>query len=84
MTTVDVDFFSLDQQLKLWERNWSEGLAKEAVWLSGVVERFEDAELEFREDGYLIGSGRVESGARQFKTRFTGPVCVGVGTGLNV
>ena len=29
--------------------------------------------LEFREEGYLIGSGMVESGAKQFKARFTGP-----------
>jgi hypothetical protein len=29
--------------------------------------------LELREDGWLIGSGMVESGAKQFKHRFTGP-----------
>lgn len=29
--------------------------------------------LQFREEGYLIGSGMVESGAKQFKARFTGP-----------
>ena len=29
--------------------------------------------LECREEGYLIGSGVVESGAKQFKARFTGP-----------
>jgi hypothetical protein len=29
--------------------------------------------LEFREEGYPIGSGMVESGAKQFKARFTGP-----------
>lgn len=28
---------------------------------------------EFREDGYPIGSGTVESGVKQFKTRLTGP-----------
>jgi hypothetical protein len=28
--------------------------------------------LEFREDGYLIGSGTVESGCKQFKSRFCG------------
>lgn len=28
--------------------------------------------LELREDGWLIGSGMVESGAKQFKHRFTG------------
>jgi len=29
--------------------------------------------MELREDGYLIGSGVVESAAKQFKARFTGP-----------
>jgi hypothetical protein len=29
--------------------------------------------LEFREDGYPIGSGTVESGVKQFKQRLTGP-----------
>lgn len=29
--------------------------------------------MELREDGYLIGSGVVESAAKQFKKRFTGP-----------
>jgi hypothetical protein len=28
---------------------------------------------ELREEGWLIGSGMVESGAKQFKARFTGP-----------
>lgn len=28
--------------------------------------------MELREDGYPIGSGMVESGAKQFKARFTG------------
>ena len=29
--------------------------------------------LELREEGWLIGSGMVESGAKQFRDRFTGP-----------
>lgn len=29
--------------------------------------------MEFREDGFPIGSGMVESAAKQFKARFTGP-----------
>jgi hypothetical protein len=29
--------------------------------------------LEFRENGFPIGSGMVESAAKQFKARFTGP-----------
>ena len=31
------DIFPLDQQLKIWERHWSEQVAKQAVWLSGLV-----------------------------------------------
>lgn len=30
-------FSPLDQQLKLWEKHWSEQIAKQAVWLSGLV-----------------------------------------------
>ena len=29
--------------------------------------------LEMREEGWLIGSGMVESGGKQFKARFSGP-----------
>ncbi len=29
--------------------------------------------LEFREEGYVLGSGVVESEAKQYKARFTGP-----------
>jgi hypothetical protein len=29
--------------------------------------------LEMREEGWLIGSGSVESAAKQYKARFTGP-----------
>ncbi len=29
--------------------------------------------LELREEGWPIGSGMVESGAKQYKDRFTGP-----------
>jgi len=30
-------------------------------------------DMEFREDGFPLGSGMVESAAKQFKARFTGP-----------
>ena len=29
--------------------------------------------LDMRTEGWLIGSGTVESGAKQYKARFTGP-----------
>jgi hypothetical protein len=35
---VRAGFFPLDEQLKLWEKNWSEGVIQDAVWLSGIVE----------------------------------------------
>jgi len=37
VTAVRAVFFPLDEQLKLWAKNWSEGVAKQAVWLSGMV-----------------------------------------------
>jgi len=46
-------FFPLDEQLKLWDKNWSEGVAKEAVWLSGVVGSFEKAEETMKRIGHL-------------------------------
>lgn len=33
-------FFPLDEQLKLYDKHWSEGVVKEAVWLSGVVDSY--------------------------------------------
>ena len=39
--------------------------------------------LEFREEGYVIGSGMVESEAKQYKARFTGPGMRWSRTGLN-
>ena len=34
---VGAGFSPLNEQLKLWERHWSEQIAKQAVWLSGMV-----------------------------------------------
>ena len=36
-TAVRAVFSPLDEQLKLLTRNWSEGVVKQAVWLSGIV-----------------------------------------------
>jgi len=38
-------FFPLDEQLLLWEKHWSEQVAKQAVWLSGLVPYEEAAEI---------------------------------------
>ena len=41
MSTVNVGFFPLDEQMELRGRDWSEGLEREAVWLSGVACSYE-------------------------------------------
>jgi hypothetical protein len=38
---VKVGFFPLDQQLEVSGRAWSEGVEREAVWLSGAISSFE-------------------------------------------
>ena len=72
MTTADVDFSPLDQQLELWEKNWSGGLVKEVVWLSGVVDSFEEAERVLHRIGHVSMSDstvwrRVERWGEQFR-----------------
>lgn len=39
--------------MKLWEKHWSEGVAKEAVWLSGVLDSYEEAEAVMSRVGHL-------------------------------
>jgi dihydroneopterin aldolase len=46
-------------------------LHKEAAYLDTHKRRMQY--LELREEGYVIGSGMVESGGKQFKSRFCGP-----------
>ena len=53
MTSVGLGFFPLDQQLELWEKHWSEGLVKQAVWLSGTVASFEQAEETLARIGHI-------------------------------
>ena len=45
-------------------------LEKEAAYLAEHHRRMQY--LELREDGFVIGSGMVESGGKQFKSRFCG------------
>lgn len=47
------------------------GLRQEAGYFEGQKRRMNY--LEMRMEGWLIGSGTVESGAKQYKERFTGP-----------
>ncbi len=48
-----------------------EDLEREAGYFRNNSHRMNYQEM--REDGWVIGSGMVESGAKQFKARFTGP-----------
>ena len=45
MKPAKAGFFPLDEQLELWDGHWSEQVAKLAVWLSGLVEFDEGAEI---------------------------------------
>ena len=72
MTSVELVFFPLDRQLELWEKHWSEGLAKEAIWLSGTLPSFEQAEETFARIGHLTMSDstiwrRVEKWGEAFE-----------------
>ena len=49
----------------------ADDLQREAGYLENHKRRMQYQ--EFREDGYVIGSGMVESGCKQFKARFCGP-----------
>jgi hypothetical protein len=49
----------------------AKALCKEAAYLDKHKRRMQY--LELREDGFVIGSGMVESGGKQFKARFCGP-----------
>jgi hypothetical protein len=49
----------------------AEALRREAGYLDRHQRRMQY--LERREEGYVIGSGMVESGGKQFKARFCGP-----------
>lgn len=54
MTAVEAVFFPLDKQLNVQERNWSESVIREAVWLSGASDSYARAEE------ILVRIGRLE------------------------
>lgn len=56
MTAAEGVFFPLDEQLALYDKHWSENVVKEAVWLSGVVDSYEDAQVVMRRIGHLAMS----------------------------
>ena len=49
----------------------AEGLNEQATYFENHKRRMKY--LELRSDGWLIGSGVVESGGKQYKDRFAGP-----------
>jgi hypothetical protein len=53
------------------EKETCEGLRQEAGYFENHKRRMNY--LDMRTEGWLIGSGTVESGAKQYKARFTGP-----------
>jgi hypothetical protein len=68
-----VGFFPLDQQLEVDECVWSEGVAREAVWLSGAVSSFAMvAEILQRIGGIAISRASVwrvtQTAGEQFQT----------------
>ena len=62
---------ALHKQAVNYSEEVAEKLHKQAAYLDTHKRRMQY--LELREDGYLIGSGMVESGCKQFKSRFCGP-----------
>lgn len=74
MPSVRPVFFPLDEQLGLREKNWSEGVVKGAIWLSGVIDSFEEAEEVFERIGQVSMSQstiwkRVEKWGPEFAAR---------------
>jgi hypothetical protein len=61
----------LNQAATDYPEEVADGLRREAGYLEKHKRRMQYMEL--REDGYVIGSGMVESGGKQFKARFCGP-----------
>jgi hypothetical protein len=59
------------KELAKTHRRIAKSLRKEAGYFEHNERRMQY--LETREDGFPIGSGMVESGIKQFRTRFTGP-----------
>ena len=60
----------VDKEAPSFPEQVAEALHREAAYLRKHHKRM--MYLEFREDGYVIGSGMVESGCKQFKSRFCG------------
>lgn len=71
-TAVRAVFFPLDEQLKLWAKNWSEGVVKQAVWLSGMVS-YETVHEILAEIGQIhISTSSIWRQAQDWGKRFQG------------
>lgn len=62
---------ALHKQALSYAEEVADELHKQATYLDTHKRRMQY--LELREDGYVIGSGMIESGCKQFKSRFCGP-----------
>ena len=69
---MEVGFSPLDEQLRLWEGRWSEGVLKEAVWLAGLVS-YEDTEEILREVGQIhMSQSTIYRKVRRYGGRMRG------------
>jgi hypothetical protein len=59
------------REIALTQTELTEELEREAGYFETNKRRMQY--LEFREDGFVIGSGMVECGCKQYKARFCGP-----------
>jgi hypothetical protein len=67
---VEQVFFPLDDQLQVWDKHWSEQVAKYAVWLSGLME-FEEAKRVLNRIGQIpISATSVWRRAEKWGQRF--------------
>lgn len=68
---MKVGFFPLDEQLGLWDGHWSEAVARDAVWLSGVAPSYEAAEAILQRIGRMnISSSSVWRRVQEWGDKF--------------
>lgn len=63
--------FPLDRQLAVWEKHWSEEIAKQAVWLSGMTSSYDDAAKVMERIGKVaISDSTIWRQVKQWGERF--------------
>jgi hypothetical protein len=50
---AEAGFFPLDDQLRLWDGHWSEGVVREALWVSGITHSYRDAQAALERLGRM-------------------------------